>query len=67
MEAVDIDSGRNGMVEFHLLDRSSDTGFSIDQFTGRLYTSAPLDREKVCLNLILIFKEYFTMPLCIWK
>lgn len=53
LRAVDRDSGENGRVSFHILNRNSDV-FTVDEWTGALSTSAKISsllEEKYELQL----------------
>lgn len=45
MSATDVDDGLNGKV-LYFLSREAHGAFGVDETTGVITTSAPLDREK---------------------
>ena len=47
VEAVDIDEGRNGRVEYRLASGDDQHQFVVDSQLGTLLVAAPLDREQV--------------------
>ncbi|XP_030010494.1 protocadherin-16 [Sphaeramia orbicularis] len=54
VKAVDKDEGLNGKV-LYFLSRDAHGAFTIDENTGRITTSAPLDREKIASYTFQVF------------
>jgi len=50
VEAVDVDEGLNGQVEYHLASGDDRGHFMLDSAVGTLRVAAPLDREQVVIN-----------------
>lgn len=51
---MDKDEGPNGEV-LYFLSRDAHGAFTIDEKTGRITTSAPLDREKIASYTFQVF------------
>jgi len=50
VEAVDVDEGLNGQVEYHLVSGDDQRHFRLNSHLGTLHVASPLDREQVNTN-----------------
>jgi len=51
VEAVDVDEGLNGHVEYHLASGDDQGHFVVNSQLGTLHVASPLDREQVTQTL----------------
>jgi len=56
VEAVDIDEGLNGRVEYRLYSGNNHGHFAVNPRLGTLRVASELDREQVAINSLPSFK-----------
>jgi len=54
VEAVDVDEGLNGRVEYHLISGNNHGHFVVNPRLGTLHVASSLDREQVTIVTITI-------------
>jgi len=50
VEAIDMDEGLNGHVEYHLVSGDDHSHFTLDSELGTLRVASALDREQVTMD-----------------
>nr|CAB3229294.1 cadherin-23-like [Phallusia mammillata] len=56
IRADDVDSGRNGMVRYSIIEGNSEGLFSIDDITGDIISTSPLDYDQIGGKVELVVK-----------
>jgi len=59
VEAVDVDEGLNGRVEYHLVSGDDQRHFRLNSHLGTLHVASPLDREQVSTKNTALHSDFF--------